>query len=73
MNGKTGRGALDAMGHAIERALEEAPASDVLSVLTGSFVGLTIELLRRQGHEPDRDIRIDGGPNRDITIHAPKG
>lgn len=60
------------LGAAIERALGEAPASDVLSVLIGSFVGLTVELVRRQGHDLSLPIKVDGGPERDITIHAPK-
>lgn len=64
--------ALNDLGTAIERALDECPVSDVLSVLTGSFVGLTIELVRRQGCETDKDITIDGGMERNITIHAPK-
>ena len=33
---------------------------------------LTLEVLRRKGHVPDGDIKIDGGDQRDITIHPPK-
>ncbi len=29
-------------------------------------------VLRRKGHVPDCDIKIDGGDQRDITIHPPK-
>lgn len=65
--------ALTDMGDAISRALVECPASDVLSVITGSFVGLTIELIRQSGNDPDKEITIDGGAQRDITIHAKKG
>lgn len=57
---------------AIEKALDDAPVSDVLSVLTGTFVGLTVELVRRQGHDVTKEIKVDGGHNRDITIHTPK-
>lgn len=64
--------AIEKLGVAIELALEKAPASDVLSVLTGAFVGLTVELVRRKGHDMTLPIKVDGGPNRDITIHAPK-
>ncbi|WP_434717171.1 hypothetical protein P5X00_35870 [Paraburkholderia sp. A2RO-4L] len=64
--------AIGKLGAAIEQALSEAPAADVLSILTGAFVGLTVELVRRQGHDVTREIKVDGGPNRDITIHAPK-
>ncbi len=58
---------------AIESALDEADVSEVLSVLTGAFVGLTVELVRRQGHDVSKQITVDGGKNRDITIHAVKG
>jgi hypothetical protein len=58
-----------------EKALMELAGEDVstaLSVLTGCFVSLTLEVLRRKGHVPDGDIKIDGGDRRDITIHPPK-
>lgn len=64
--------AIGKLGAAIERALDDAPVADVLSVLTGAFVGLTVELVRRQGHDLSKEIKVDGGSNRDITIHAPK-
>lgn len=64
--------ALDQLAEAITAALDEEPAGDVLAVLTGAFVSLTLELVRRQGHEADKSVTIDGGKNRDITIHAPK-
>lgn len=54
-------------------AMVQVSQKDALAIVTGSFVGLTLELLRRQGHTPDGDIRIDGGEQRDVTIHAPKG
>lgn len=65
--------ALDKLGGAIERAICDAPIADVLTVLTGAFVSLTLEVVRRGGHDASGAIQIDGGPNRDITIHAPKG
>ena len=58
-----------------EKALLDLAGENVslaLSVLAGCFVSLTLEMLRRNGHEPDGDIKIDGGDQRDITIHAPK-
>lgn len=64
--------AIGKLGAAIERALDDAPVSDVLSILTGAFVSLTLELVRRQGYDVSRQIKIDGGHNRDITIHEPK-
>lgn len=64
--------AIEKLGAAISQALEDAPVSDVLSILTGAFVSLTVELVRRQGHDVSQKIEVDGGSNRDITIHAPK-
>ncbi|WP_334043656.1 hypothetical protein [Burkholderia ambifaria] len=64
--------AIERLSAAIEAALDHAPVSDVLSVLTGAFVGLTIELVRRQGYDVAKEIKVDGGAQRDITIHAPK-
>ncbi|WJN78750.1 hypothetical protein [Burkholderia anthina] len=64
--------AIEKLGGAIESALDQAPVSDVLSILTGAFVGLTVELVRRQGHDVALEIKVNGGPQRDITIHAPK-
>ena len=58
-----------------EKALLELAGEDVstaLSVLIGCFVSLTLEVLRRKGHVPEGDIKIDGGDQRDITIHPAK-
>lgn len=63
---------LEKMSQAITQALKTCPASDVLSVLTGSFVGLTVELVRRSGNDVDKEIKIEGGDGRNITIHATK-
>jgi hypothetical protein len=60
---------------AFERALLDLAGEDLptaLSVLTGCFVSLTLEMVKRAGHDTDRDIKVDGGDQRDITIHAPK-
>jgi len=35
-------------------------------------VSLTVELCRRQGLDVTRQIRVDGGKQRDVTIHEPK-
>ncbi|VWC53845.1 hypothetical protein BLA9940_02108 [Burkholderia aenigmatica] len=66
------RAAIEALDEAIDRALDDAPVTDVLAFITGVFVGLTLELVRREGHDVDKEIRIDGVEQRDITIHAPK-
>ena len=52
--------------------LVETDADAALQLITGMFVGLTLEYMRRRGHEPSGEIRIDGGHQRDITIHAEK-
>jgi hypothetical protein len=64
--------ALNDLGAAIERAIDECPVSDVLSILTGSLVGLTVELVRRQGEDVNKSITLNGGDQRDITISPPK-
>ena len=64
--------AIKKLEDAIVDALAECPVSDVLSVLTGSFVGLAVELLRRKGYETDKEIRLVAGDQRSITISAPK-
>lgn len=53
--------------------LAEESVSRALALLTGHFVGLTLEVIRRNGEEADGEIRIAGGQARDITIHAAKG
>jgi hypothetical protein len=64
--------AIKNLEEAIGQALEEEPVADVLSVLTASFVALTVEVVRRQGLDVSKEIKIDGGAQRDVTIHAPK-
>lgn len=63
---------LAAMGEAIENALDACNVADVLSIITSAFVGLTVELVRRQGEDTNKPIIIDGGDQRDVTIHPPK-
>lgn len=58
-----------------EKALMELVNESVnktLSVLTGCFVSLALEVVEQNGGDTDREIKIDGGDNRDITIHSPK-
>ena len=64
---------IEELGLAIEQALEECPTSEVLSVITGSFVALVVEVTRRAGHDTNTNIVItDPNNERDITIHKPK-
>lgn len=65
--------ALEEMAASIERALDECVTSEVLSVLTGAFVGVTLAVAKAHGCDTNTAFLIDGGESRDITIHAPKG
>ena len=47
-------------------------AEAALELIAGMLVGLTLEYSRRRGHDPEGDIKIVGGHQRDITIHAAK-
>lgn len=60
------------ISQAIGKALAQYAADDVLSAITGHFVGLTVELCRRKGADVSLPIHIDGGAQRDITIHPGK-
>lgn len=53
-------------------ALVDEGPSAALSIVTGAFVGLVIGVMEHNGHDTGGQIMIDGGPNRDITIHAVK-
>ena len=66
---------LEALGDAVANALDDPDnnVSDVLSVLTGVFVRLCVELVRRNGADPEKQITLNGGDSRDITIHPKKG
>ena len=64
--------ALENISVAIERALDECVVEDVLALLTGVFVGMTVEVVRRSGNDANKEITVSGGKERDITIHAPK-
>lgn len=63
---------IEDLGNAIDRAIDDCDVGEILTLLTGVFVGLTVELARRHGADTDKQITIDGGKSRDITIHAPK-
>lgn len=57
---------------AIEDALKKATVAEVLGVLAGAFVGIIEAAAEEAGHDPDLEMRMDGGKHRDITIHATK-
>lgn len=52
--------------------LIQADTEMALQLITGMFVGLTLEYVRRRGHEPEGDLKIEYEHQRDITIHAAK-
>ncbi len=56
----------------LEAAFLECAAEDTeaaLQLITGMFVGLTLEYMRRRGFETHKEIKMEGG-SRVITIHA---
>ncbi len=52
--------------------LTDISASDALSIATGVFVSLVLNVVRSSGHDISGEVKVDGGQNRDITIGAPK-
>lgn len=54
------------------RLLNETSINDALLIATSVFVSLVLELAEKNGYDGSSEIKIDGGFNRDITIHAPK-
>lgn len=57
---------------AFDTYLDEAGVADALSAATTIFVSLVVSYTGARGHDTNQPITINGGENRDITIHAPK-
>lgn len=57
---------------AFDAYLDEAGVADALSAATTIFVSLVVGYTKARGHNEDQPITINGGENRDITIHPPK-
>lgn len=57
---------------AFDRFMEQTSVSDALSVATGLFVGLVVSYTKHRGHDANKEITINGGDQRDITIHPAK-
>ena len=57
---------------AFDAYLDEAGVADAMSAATTIFVSLVVSYTKARGHNADQPITINGGENRDITIHAPK-
>ncbi len=64
--------ALTDLGNAIERALDECQASDVMSVLACSLIGLATALVHQKGEDHTKAIVLQAGDQRDVTISAVK-
>ncbi|CKH76238.1 hypothetical protein [Achromobacter xylosoxidans] len=52
--------------------LAERDPAMALQVATGAFVSLLVSYMEARGFETDKNVHVDGGNNRDITVHAPK-
>lgn len=55
-----------------EEYVEASRMTDVLSIITGLFVGLVVGLAEQANSDMSKPITIHGGKERDITIHPPK-
>ncbi len=59
-------------GKAFEKEFSKMLSSDAeatLQLVTGMFVGVTLEYMRRRGHDVERDVVIECLGQRSITIH----
>lgn len=56
---------------AFDHLLAESPVM-ALVMITGMFVATAVGVTEAHGHDTSGEVRIDGGKERDITIHAPK-
>ena len=57
----------------LEKAFLKLVDEDIelaLQIVTGMFVGLTIEYTKLRGHDTSTDLVINGCGERNITIHA---
>ena len=64
--------AADDFTDAFDALIKEMGPANALVVITGAFVSLTLAVVKNAGHSIGGDLKIDGGKQRDITIHAPK-
>lgn len=62
----------DEFFEAFNKLLDEVGVAGAMVVATGMFVSLVTGYLEQQGADTDKSITIDGGENRDITIHPTK-
>ena len=52
--------------------IAERDVALALEIATGAFVSFLISYTEARGYNTDCAITVDGGDNRDITVHAPK-
>lgn len=57
---------------AFDRYLDAVGPVDAMTVATSIFVGLVVSYADAKGADVEQPIHIDGGEERDITIHPPK-
>lgn len=51
-------------------AAYEADPREAIALITGLFVGLLEDAIRRGGGDPDRQIKVNSEGERDITVHV---
>ena len=66
------RSAHDLFLAAFDTYLDQDGVAGALSAATTIFVSLVVSYTKACGHDADRPITINGGENRDVTIHALK-
>lgn len=64
--------AKDTFMQAFDRFLGESTPAEAITTATTIFVSLVISYAEMRGADTNQRIDIDGGENRDITIHPPK-
>lgn len=57
---------------AFRKFMDQTSVADAMSVATGMFVSLVVGYTEQQGEDGSKSITVDGGDQRDITIHAVK-
>ena len=62
----------DEFSAAFDKFLDAVGIADAMSVATGIFVSLVVGYLEHKGEDPNKSITINGGDQRDVTIHASK-
>uniref|UniRef100_UPI00333EE9E3 hypothetical protein n=1 Tax=Castellaniella defragrans TaxID=75697 RepID=UPI00333EE9E3 len=60
------------VGAVLMELAAQRPA-EALSIITGCFVSLVVAFVDAKDEDPQKEIKINGGDQRDITIHAAKG